>query len=195
MVDWLKLVDKVDMEGDILSFLLKSVYDVLPSPTNLKTWGLSKSPDRKLCGRPAILEHVLNLCRTALSDGRYRWRHDKVLSSIAVHLDQARRAQKTVSPSLISCVKAGQEVKGAKSASGILGTASNWKLEVDLKNQLNFPDHRDQPENRHGYVVTFNQTSSLGRTELCWKRLQGMVVFSSKGRLQRISIPVTVALF
>jgi len=150
------------MEGDILSFLLKSVYDVLPSPTNLKTWGLSKSPDRKLCGRPAILEHVLSSCRTALSDGRYRWRHDKVLSSIAVHLDQARRAQKTVSPSLISCVKAGQEVKGAKSASGILGTASDWKLEVDLKNQLNFPDHRDQPENRHGYVVTFNQTSSLG---------------------------------
>jgi len=129
------------MEGDRLSFLLKSVYDVLPSPTNLKTWGLSESPVCKLCGRPANLEHVLSSCRTALSDGRYIWRHDKVLSSIAEHLDQTRRAQKTVrkGPSLISFVKAGQEDKGAKRASGILGTASDWKQEVDLKNKLKFP--------------------------------------------------------
>jgi len=79
-------------------------------------------------------------------------------------------------------------------------------------------DLRDQPETRHGYVVTFNQTRSLGWTdstmerenlgelrkkthklsgphrELCWKRLEGMV-FSSGSRLQRISRTVTVAHF
>ena len=80
---------------------------------------------------------------------------------------QVRRVQKTVSqgPSLISFVKAGQEVKGAKHASGILGTASDWKLKVDLieePTKISTRDHRDQPETRHGYVVTFNQTSSLG---------------------------------
>jgi len=60
-------------------------------------------------------------------------------------------------------------------------------------------DYRDQPETRHGNVVTFNHTSSLGWTdsttgrvnwgelrkklhkvsgthrELCWKRFEGMV--------------------
>ena len=98
--------DILTVEGYRLSFLLKSVYDVLPSPKNLKTWDLSESPDCKICGRPANLEHMLCSCRTALSDGRYRWRHDKVLSSIAEHLDQDRRAQKTVSkgPSLTSVI-------------------------------------------------------------------------------------------
>ncbi|XP_052218246.1 uncharacterized protein LOC127835860 [Dreissena polymorpha] len=102
------------MESDRLSFLFKSVYDVLPSPTNLVTWGLAEKPDCKLCGRPANLEHVLSSCRTALSDGRYRWRHDRVLASIADHLDQARKAQKTTNkgPSFIFFVRAGEE--GAK---------------------------------------------------------------------------------
>ncbi|KAH3747806.1 hypothetical protein DPMN_182238 [Dreissena polymorpha] len=32
----------------------------------------------KLFGRPANLEHILSSCKTALTSGRYRWRHDKI---------------------------------------------------------------------------------------------------------------------
>jgi hypothetical protein len=129
------------MEGGRLSFLLKSVYDVLPSPTNMKTWGLAENSDCKLCGRQANLEHVLSSCKTALSDGRYRWRHDKVLASIADPIDKARRAQKTIKkgPSFIPFVKAGQDGRGSAQTQGILATANDWKMESDLQQQLRFP--------------------------------------------------------
>ena len=34
-----------------ISFLLKSVFDTLPSPVNLHQWGLVKDPNCKLCGK------------------------------------------------------------------------------------------------------------------------------------------------
>ena len=46
---------------------------------------------RKLCGKPANLEHVLSSCSTALTDGRYRWRHKKILGEVAAILCVARR--------------------------------------------------------------------------------------------------------
>ena len=41
-----------------LQFLLRAVYDVLPIPTNLKTWGLTEDPMCTLCQKPANLEHI-----------------------------------------------------------------------------------------------------------------------------------------
>ena len=38
-----------------LQFLLTAVYDVLPTPTNLKTWGLTENPMCTLCQKPANL--------------------------------------------------------------------------------------------------------------------------------------------
>ena len=71
------------MDRTRLSFLLKSVYDVLPSPTNLRTWGLAEQANCKLCGKPANLAHILSSCTSALKDVRYRWRHDRMLTEIA----------------------------------------------------------------------------------------------------------------
>lgn len=75
------------VEANRMSFLLKSLYDVLPSPTNLVVWGLSEDPACKLCNKPANLEHVLSSCSQSLANGRYRWRHDKVLTEIAECLE------------------------------------------------------------------------------------------------------------
>ncbi|KAK6196159.1 hypothetical protein SNE40_001439 [Patella caerulea] len=76
------------MEGYRLSFLLRSVYDSLPSPSNLYTWGLIEDPTCTLCkDKPASLQHVLSACPVALKDGRYTWRHDIVLKTIAAKLD------------------------------------------------------------------------------------------------------------
>ena len=72
-----------------ISFILRSVYDLLPSPSNLRLWNMTESPNCLLCDRPANLKHILSSCPTALTGGRYKWRHDKVLAEIAHHLTLA----------------------------------------------------------------------------------------------------------
>lgn len=59
-----------------IKFSIQTVYDVLPSPSNLHCWG---TPECPLCQRKGTLEHVMSCCPKALGDGRYRWRHDHVL--------------------------------------------------------------------------------------------------------------------
>ncbi|RXN12199.1 reverse transcriptase [Labeo rohita] len=66
-----------------IRFLIQGVYDILPSPSNLYTWGRVETPACPLCSKPGTLEHILSSCSKALGEGRYRWRHDQVLKSIA----------------------------------------------------------------------------------------------------------------
>lgn len=65
-----------------IKFLIWAVYNVLPSPSNMHTWGLAESPACPLCSKQGTLEHILSCCTTALGEGRYRWRHDQVLKTI-----------------------------------------------------------------------------------------------------------------
>ncbi|XP_052224708.1 uncharacterized protein LOC127840340 [Dreissena polymorpha] len=74
-------------------FLLRSVYDLLPSPANLCRWGLTAEPKCSLCDRVGTLEHVLSSCSTALTQGRYRWRHDLVLRELADWLEKERKKE------------------------------------------------------------------------------------------------------
>ena len=62
-----------------MSFLLKSTYDVLPSPANLVRWKIS---DDNLCrcGKRGTMKHILSNCGFALK--RYEWRHNQVLRII-----------------------------------------------------------------------------------------------------------------
>ncbi|KAI4872262.1 hypothetical protein NFI96_007403 [Prochilodus magdalenae] len=66
-----------------INFMVQSVYDVLPSPSNLFCWGLAETPACPLCQRRGSLEHILSCCPKALGEGCYRWRHDQVLRVIA----------------------------------------------------------------------------------------------------------------
>ncbi|KAH3861541.1 hypothetical protein DPMN_024473 [Dreissena polymorpha] len=36
------------------------------------------------------MEHILSSCTTALTQGRYRWRHDSVLQELADKLERER---------------------------------------------------------------------------------------------------------
>jgi len=80
-------------------------------------------------------------CRTALTDGKYRWRHDKILSVIAASLDAARKKKLPVQtkPKLINFVKEGGSVTSSRRSTGLLTTARDWDILVDLKKQLKFP--------------------------------------------------------
>ena len=46
-----------------LKFLLRSVYDVLPSPVNLCQWNLTDNPNCRLCEKRGTLDHILPSCK------------------------------------------------------------------------------------------------------------------------------------
>ena len=66
-----------------ISFLIRSVYDLLPSNANLVRWGKKEDPTCPLCHGRQTKEHVLSSCKIALSQGRYTWRHNRVLQELA----------------------------------------------------------------------------------------------------------------
>ncbi|XP_052674360.1 uncharacterized protein LOC128156311 [Crassostrea angulata] len=131
------------MEPDRLQFLLRSEYDVLPSPTNLAVWGLSDDPNCKLCGKPTNFEHILSSCSVALSEGRYTWRHDQILSVLADSFEKARKRPPPKDKRLkfINVVRAGEREKsgGTLEGRGLLGTAGDWQMRADLKTRMQFP--------------------------------------------------------
>ncbi|XP_066299893.1 uncharacterized protein [Branchiostoma lanceolatum] len=128
-----------------ISFLLRSVYDTLPSPTNLCRWGLREDPACKLCGERGTMAHILSGCKTALTQGRYRWRHDKVLSTIASILEVERKKKRNVETRrgpVITFVREGEKSRpatAARAGNSILQKAKSWDLRVDLGRRLHFP--------------------------------------------------------
>ena len=127
-----------------IRFLIKSVYDVLPSPTNLHIWGKIETPNCQLCPRKGSLQHILSSCPKALGDGRYRWRHDQVLKVIANEVTKTMRASKHQPGKLkqINFVKPGEKIqRKRREKTNLLSSADDWQLTVDLETQLKFPRH------------------------------------------------------
>ena len=92
-----------------MKFLIRSVYDALPSPANLATWGLCEDRVCKLSGQNGSLAHILSGCKTTLTQGRYRRRHDKVLEIIADVLEKEKKTRPRKCPNHgISFVKEGE---------------------------------------------------------------------------------------
>ena len=58
--------DIKQMEPKQFSFLIKAVYDILPTPVNLKLRGLSTSNLCKAWGKIANLKHVQTGCQYSL---------------------------------------------------------------------------------------------------------------------------------
>ena len=112
-----KLDDRelVNMSDSRFSFLIKAVYDLLPTPHNKHLW-FGEEEGCELCGARGTLQHILTGCKVALCQGRYKWRHDQVLREIAQCVDQ-RRMENNKAPReekrSIPFVKAGY--KGPKS--------------------------------------------------------------------------------
>ena len=77
---------------------------------------------------------------TALQQGRYRWRHDKVLAVLADIQERGRKQKQprtNKGPSSIKCVKAGEKTATSHpNLSGLLRQATSWEMRVDLV----FPD-------------------------------------------------------
>ena len=152
-----------------IKFLVQAVY-VLPTPTNLMTWGKAESPNCTLCGKPGNLEHILSSCSKAFADGRYRWHHDTGLREIAYVIDSAmksKRGAKNKSSKFISFVKAGEKiVKKNHQPVGLLYKATDWKMIVDLEKQLQFPQDIVETRLRPDMVLLSPFTKQLVLIEL-----------------------------
>ena len=73
-----------------ISFLIRSVYDLLPSNSNPVRWGKKEDPTCPPCNGRQTTEHVLSSCKVARSQGRYTWRHNRVLQELAVAISMAK---------------------------------------------------------------------------------------------------------
>ena len=128
-----------------IRFFIKSVYNVLPSPTNLHIWGKREPPNCQICARKGSLQHILSSCPKALGDGRHRWRHDQTLKVIANEVTKAMRAsnhQPGKKLKQINFVKTGEKLqRKRREKTNLLSSADNWQLIVNLETQLKFPRH------------------------------------------------------
>ena len=71
------------MPQSLLSFCLGATFDTLPSPSNLKRWHITTEPSCFLCGKEiCTAAHILGACKVALSQGRFTFRHDSVLTDL-----------------------------------------------------------------------------------------------------------------
>lgn len=89
-----------------------------------------------LCGKIANLKHVLS-CRSNLIDGKFPWKHDQVLTKLAAGLEQARTSRGS---QFMKFLRAGETVETQARARGILATANDWEMQIDLRRQLKFPE-------------------------------------------------------
>ncbi|XP_033725208.1 uncharacterized protein LOC117315172 [Pecten maximus] len=125
-----------------IAFLLRSVYDTLPSPSNLHQWRMTEDPSCQLCGKRGPMSHILSGCQVALTQGSYRWRHDKVLRELAGVVEEERRKKRpraTTGKGKVF-VKQGETVEGRKAArTSLLDRGQDWELQVDLDGKLVFP--------------------------------------------------------
>ena len=162
------------MDQGKLSFILRATADLLPTPSNLKIWGKEDDATCKLCeGRSCSLNHILSSCPKALGEGRYRWRHDKVLGEITKWVDLERlndNKGESFGPNLIRFRKEGDGIrelpKKSRRSNSILARARDWEMQVDLTKKLVFPEAVASTSLRPDMVLLSKDTKSILIVEL-----------------------------
>lgn len=93
------------------------------------------------------LEHVLPACRVALGQGRYTWRHNKLLTELAAVANVARLQANTITktkpePMRLPSKQGSQhKVKSTLRAfPPFLTSPMDWEVAVDLKGYGRYPE-------------------------------------------------------
>ncbi len=141
-----------------LSFLVRAAYDTLPCPRNLSQW-FGSEDKCPLCNKAnAGLQHILSGCNVALTQGRFRWRHNQVLRKLAEQLERCRvRANSspvTLHPNVpfLRPGEGGQKTV-AQRTTCLLTPGKGLEMCVDLGTQLIFPTEITQTTLRPDAVV------------------------------------------
>ena len=78
-----------------IKFLTRTVYDLLQTPASKNKW-YEEDERCNLCNEIGILNHILVGCKTTLSQGRYTWRHNKVLQELFEKVKEKEKTAKTI---------------------------------------------------------------------------------------------------
>ena len=136
--------DLKHMDPKKLSFLIKAVYDVLPTPVNFHAWGLTTSDRCIACGKTPSLKHILTGCEYVLRS--YTWRHNEVLEIFSevskTCCETANKALNIINNRAIQFVKEGNISKIAREnmrKPPLLEGCTDWHVATDLKYNFIFP--------------------------------------------------------
>ncbi|KAI8516566.1 hypothetical protein Bbelb_051470 [Branchiostoma belcheri] len=134
------------MEPLRISFLWRSVYDLLPTPANLSRWYDDQSDCCTACGQKGTLKHILSACPAALSSGKYTWRHNNVLR---VLVNAIKKRVEHVNAEEIPFdiqyftpfMKEGSEpCQHTSFKRCTLSAANDWEVRADLDGKVGFPE-------------------------------------------------------
>ncbi|XP_072178563.1 uncharacterized protein [Diadema setosum] len=134
-----------DTSPRLLQFLLGATYDTTPSPVNLKRWGIVHEDSCNLCKERATTTHILAGCPTSLGQGRYTWRHNRVLRVIAEacsnQIGQCNIKPIPAKRCHVNFVREGEQskTKSQRAFSSCLDEANDWKILAHLDKKLVFP--------------------------------------------------------
>ena len=117
------------------------------------------------------LNHILSGCKIALAQGRYKWRHDKVLHELALSVEKQVVVNSSVMATgrkVIHFVKEGQkkEQEGQKHNESYLSSAKDWKVSVDLDKKLKIPAEITLTNLRPDMILVSKSSRQLGVVEL-----------------------------
>ena len=136
--------DLKQMEPKKLSFLIKSIYDVFPTPVTLHAWGLTTSDRCRACGKTVSLKHILTGYEYALRS--YTWRHNEVLEIFSevskICCETANKALNIINNRAIQFVKEGNISKIARGnmcKPSLLEGCTDWNVATNLKHNFIFP--------------------------------------------------------
>ena len=123
-----------------------------------------------ICGKVQTLDHVLSSCKVALGQGRYTWRHNRVLESILVTLEEhVGRAKKTPPRSTIAFIKEGEKAPKAaetKNKRNFFDGSLDWRIACDLKGEGKYPSLVMKSGMRPDLVITSQESRRMLIVEL-----------------------------
>ena len=160
----------MNMSESRLKFIMKSVHDLLGTPANKNKWFKTQEFHCKICGGNGTLAHILSGCKVSLAQGRYTWRHNRVLKEIAYWVEEKRKqnnAENPAEPRYIKFVKSGQ--KGERTQlpnQSFLRSARDWKLQVDLGKRVRIPDYIVLTRLKPDLILTSESTKQMILMEL-----------------------------
>lgn len=155
-----------------LAFVVRSIYDQLPSKDNLKRWGVSEDTRCVLCGGEQSLRHVLSGCTYSLAKGRFTWRHNRVLEVLTEAMSAAcakANMRNWVPQSGIRFLREGaQDYKSRCRTPGknLLVGATDWSVAADIKGLRRFPREMQESGKRPDAVLTSQSAATLIIMEL-----------------------------
>ena len=103
------------MPSSLISFCLSATFETLPSPSNLKRWGLITESSCFLYRKSICTStHILGAFKIALHQGRFSFRCDKVLCELVVILKNFLSSYKLNKSSVINFINFVKEGKKLK---------------------------------------------------------------------------------